>query len=88
MKTVFKDGAGYERVSDELGEKMVDRQGYRFVPKSEWKLKVRGPLQAEQSIKKVEEEAKKEETLSKKAASRSAIKAKQRPPAAADRLLK
>lgn len=87
MKTVFKDGVGYVRVDNELGETMVTRQGYRFVPKSEWKTKVRGPLQEAISIKQKEENVKKEETLSKKALKHSAIKAKQRPATAADRLM-
>jgi DNA-binding winged helix-turn-helix (wHTH) protein len=87
MKTVFKDGA-YQRVSNELGESMVRRQGYKYVSKSEWKTNVRGPIQAQLNAQQQEENAKKAETLSKKAEKRQKIKAKQRPIEAADKLLK
>ena len=40
MKTVFKDGT-WDRVDDKTGDLRVSSQGWKFVPKSEWKKNVR-----------------------------------------------
>lgn len=73
MKTIFKDGV-YDRVDNEVGELRVKSQGWKFVPKEEWKKNVRGYKTENQVV----ETEKKEVTMSKKAARRLAIKSKQR----------
>lgn len=73
MKTIFKDGV-YDRVDNEVGELRVKSQGWKFVPKEEWKKNVRGYKTETQVV----ETEKKEVTMSKKAARRLAIKSKQR----------
>jgi len=73
MKTIFKDGI-YERVDNEVGEVRTKYQGWKFVPKSEWKKNVRD-IKTEA---RVTEEVKKEETVSKKAERRQKLKEKQR----------
>ena len=73
MKTVFKNGV-YDRVDNEVAETRVKNQGWKFVPKSEWKTNAR-PKPTEKSL--VEEE-KKEETVSKKALRRKKLGEKQR----------
>lgn len=73
MKTIFKDGI-YERVDNEVGEVRTKYQGWKFVPKSEWKKNVRDIKTEPQ----VTEEVKKEETVSKKAERRQKLKEKQR----------
>lgn len=73
MKTVFKNGV-YERVDNEVGEIRVKNQGWKYVPKSEWKTNVRDTKTEEQVV----QEEKKEETVSKKAIRRSKLKEKQR----------
>ena len=54
MKTVFKNGV-YDRVDNEVAETRVKNQGWKFVPKSEWKTNAR-PKPTEKSL--VEEENK------------------------------
>jgi hypothetical protein len=73
MKTVFKNGV-YERVDNEVAETRVNNQGWKFVPKSEWKTNAR-PAVSEKSL--VEQE-KKETTLSDKALRRKKLGEKQR----------
>jgi hypothetical protein len=74
MKTIFKNGA-YERVSEEVAEISVRHQGAKYVPKSEWKLKVRNIAKPEIVV---EAEAKGEVTKSKKAEKAAKLKSKQR----------
>lgn len=73
MKTIFKDGA-YDRVDNEVGEVRVKYQGWKFVPKTEWKKNVRDIKTESQEV----QETKKEETISKKAERRQKLKEKQR----------
>ncbi len=40
MKTIFKDNS-YDRVDDETADLRVKSQGWKFVPKSDWKQNVR-----------------------------------------------
>ena len=83
MKTVFKDGV-YERVDNEVGEIRTKNQGWKYVPKSEWKQNARGAV----SIKQEEADTQKKEAQEKKATRRSKLKAKQRPADALDSLMK
>ena len=83
MKTVFKDGV-YERVDNEVGEIRTKNQGWKYVPKSEWKQNARVVKTEAQAV----QEEKKEETVSKKALRRSKLKEKQRPSEITDKLLK
>jgi hypothetical protein len=73
MKTIFKNGV-YDRVNEEVAESGVKHHGWKYVPKSEWKLNAR----AAKTETQVVQEEKKEKTLSKKAQRRIAIKEKQR----------
>lgn len=82
MKTVFKDGA-YERVADEVGEIRTKNQGWKYVPKSEWKQNARVVKTEAQVV----QDEKKEETVSKKALRRSKLKEKQRPADLGDKIL-
>lgn len=65
MKTIFKNGA-YERVSDEVAEQKI-RQGFKFVPKQEWKLNWRN-IQKVETPKEIvlEKEVKSEKKLLKR----------------------
>ena len=73
MKTIFKNGT-YDRVSEEVAESQVKYNGWKYVPKSEWKTATRVPVVEAQ----VEQAEKKEKTLSKKAQRRINLKEKQR----------
>lgn len=65
MKTIFKNGS-YDRV----GEEIAESNGWKYVPKSEWKLSTRSAVSTEQLV----QAEKKEKTLSKKAERRSKFK--------------
>lgn len=69
MKTIFKNGV-YDRVNEEVAESNVRYHGWKYVPKSEWKVATRVPKTEEQAVQ-VE---KKEKTLSKKAQRRAKFK--------------
>lgn len=73
MKTIFKNGV-YDRVNEEVAESNVKFHGWKYVPKSEWKLNAR-PTKTETQVVEAE---KKEKTISKKAQRRLAIKENQR----------
>lgn len=73
MKTIVKNGV-YDRVGEEVAESNVKYHGWKYVSKSEWKLNVRTVKTEGQ----VEQQEKKEKTLSNKAKRRMAIKEKQR----------
>ena len=73
MKTIFKNGV-YDRVNEEVADSNVKHHGWKFVPKSEWKLNTRVVKTEVQAV----EEEKKEKTVSNKAQRRMAIKEKQR----------
>ena len=62
MKTIFKNGT-YQRVSDEVAEKKVNKEGWNFVPKSEWKEKIRD---AEKASKKESTQISADESRAKK----------------------
>lgn len=54
MKTIFKNDS-YERVDNKTADVRVGSQGWKFVPKSEWKEKVRdsdSETRAERKAKK------------------------------------
>lgn len=72
MKSIFKDGV-YDRVSNEMAELRVNNQGWKFVPKQEYKTNTRIVTEVQ-----VEQQEKKEKTISKKAEKRLKIKEKQR----------
>lgn len=69
MKTIFKNGS-YDRVGEEEAESNVKFHGWKYVPKSEWKLSTRSAVSTEQLV----QAEKKEKTLSKKAERRSKFK--------------
>jgi len=69
MKTIFKNGS-YDRVGEEEAESNVKFHGWKYVPKSEWKLNTRSIVTTEQLV----QAEKKEKTLSKKAERRSKFK--------------
>jgi hypothetical protein len=71
MKTIFKNGV-YDRVNEEVAESNVKFHGWKYTPKSEWKIATRKSTTEEQSI----QAEKKEKTLSKKAERRSKFKEK------------
>lgn len=73
MKTIFKNGV-YDRVNEEVAESNVKHHGWKYVPKSEWKLNARTAKTENQT----EQQEKKENTISNKAKRRLAIKEKQR----------
>jgi len=73
MKTVFKNGV-YDRVDNEVAEIRVNNQGWKYVPKSDWKTNAR-PAVAE---KVLVEQDKKEVTISEKALRRKKLGDKQR----------
>ena len=73
MKTIFKDGV-YDRVDNEISELRVKNQGWKYVPKQEWKKNARVVKTEVQVV----QEVKKEVTLSKKAARRLKLKEKQK----------
>ena len=58
MKTIYKDGT-WERVDEATAKLRVGSQGWKLVPKSEWKLNVRDVA------KKATEETKKKEVKKK-----------------------
>jgi len=60
MKTIFKDGV-YDRVDDVTGDYNVRVNGWKFVPKSEWKVKDRDFGKAEKLEKAKSEKAAKAE---------------------------
>jgi len=72
MKTIFKNGV-YDRVNEEVAESNVKYNGWKYVPKSEWKAATRVPATEEQLVQ-VE---KKEKTMSKKAQRRAKFKSEQ-----------
>jgi len=82
MKTVFKNGV-YDRVNEEVAETRVNNQGWKYVPKSEWKTNTR-PAPREKSL--VEDE-KKQETISKKALRHKKLGERQREGTYVDSLL-
>jgi len=51
MKTILKNDV-YERQDDKTADLKVKSQGWKFVPKSEWKQKVRDADRAERKSKK------------------------------------
>lgn len=57
MKTIFKDGT-YERVSNEVGDIRVYNQGWKFVSKNEWKIKVRDYKEPSEEARMVAESSK------------------------------
>jgi glutamate synthase domain-containing protein 1 len=66
MKTIFKNGV-YDRVNEEVAESNVKFHGWKYVPKSEWKVATRAPKTEQQVV----EAEKKEKTLSNKAKRRA-----------------
>jgi hypothetical protein len=64
MKTIFKDEV-YDRVDDATGDFKVKSQGWKFVPKSEWKKNVRD---VEKAARAEAEKAKAEAKAKAKAA--------------------
>lgn len=65
MKTIFKNGT-YERVSDEVAEQKI-KQGFKFVPKQEWKKNWRNVQKVETPPEVViEKEAKSEKKLQRR----------------------
>ena len=66
MKTIFKNGV-YDRVNEEVAESNVKFHGWKYVPKSEWKVATRVPKTETQVV----QAEKKEKTLSKKAQRRA-----------------
>ena len=72
MKTIFKNGV-YDRVNEEVAESNVKFHGWKYVPKSEWKVATRVPAIEEQSV----QAEKKEKTMSKKAQRRTKFKTEQ-----------
>jgi hypothetical protein len=73
MKTILSNGI-YKRVDNEVADHEVSFGRAKFVPKSEWKSKVRDVKSEEIVIA----EAKGEVTKSKKAEKSAKLKAKQR----------
>jgi hypothetical protein len=69
MKTIFKNGV-YDRVNEEVAESSVKFNGWKYVPKSEWKAATRIPKTEEQAV----QTEKKEKTLSNKAKRRTKFK--------------
>ncbi len=43
MKSIYKEGQGYQRGSDEIAEKKVTTGGFKYVSKTEWKESLKTP---------------------------------------------
>ena len=69
MKTIFKNGV-YDRVNEEVAESNVKFHGWKYVPKSEWKISTYVPSTEQQVV----ESEKKEITISKKQARKAKFK--------------
>jgi hypothetical protein len=69
MKTIFKNGV-YDRVNEEVAESSVKYNGWKYVPKSEWK----DTTKTKKSEEQVVQAEKKETTVSNKVQRRSKFK--------------
>jgi hypothetical protein len=66
MKTIYKDGV-WERADEATAKLRVNSQGWKLVPKSEWKINVRDANRKEKQTKSAEKkEVDNRETKKKK----------------------